>query len=114
MVAKKRKAADSLANLKRQFGKETPATQVRVEEQDMVSGEATPATVSDSADEKAYRSKSERIVRVSVDMPRSSHKYLRDFAYDAETDGMSVMRGLLELLQEDPELAERLRERLAS
>ena len=47
-----------------------------------------------------------------MDLPRSRHKFLRDFAYDTETDGMSVMRGLLEELAENPELASRLRERL--
>jgi hypothetical protein len=58
--------------------------------------------------------KSEKLVRVSVDLPRSRHKFLRDFAYDAETDGMSVMRGLLALLREDEELAERLRKYLTT
>jgi hypothetical protein len=48
-----------------------------------------------------------------MDLPRSRHKFLRDFAYDAKTDGMSVMRGLLEELAEDPELTSRLRNRLS-
>jgi hypothetical protein len=53
------------------------------------------------------------MVRVSVDLPRPSHKYLRDFAYDAESDGMSVMRALLEEMREDEDLAERVLDRLA-
>lgn len=53
------------------------------------------------------------MVRVSVDLPRSDHKYLRDFAYDAEADGMSVMRALLEEMRGNEELAERVLDRLA-
>lgn len=50
---------------------------------------------------------------VSVGGPRSRHKFLRDFAYDAETDGMSVMRALLFENAENPKLQARVRNRLA-
>jgi hypothetical protein len=60
------------------------------------------------------RTKPERMVRVSVDLPRPDHKFLRDFAYDAESDGMSVMRALLEEMRDDEELAERVLDRLAT
>jgi hypothetical protein len=53
------------------------------------------------------------MVRVSVDLPRPDHKYLRDFAYDAESDGMRVMRALLEEMREDEVLAERVLDRLS-
>jgi len=53
------------------------------------------------------------MVRVSVDLPRPAHKYLRDFAYDAESDSMRVMRTLLEEMREDENLAERILDRLS-
>ena len=53
------------------------------------------------------------MVRVSVDLPRPDHKYLRDFAYDAESDGMSVMRALLEEMRDDENLAERILDRFS-
>ncbi|PLS87253.1 MAG: hypothetical protein CYG60_02835, partial [Actinobacteria bacterium] len=59
------------------------------------------------------RTKPDRTVRVSVDLPRRDHKYLRDFAYDAESDGMSVMRALLQEMRDDEDLAGRVMDRLA-
>ncbi len=94
MAAKKRKATDSLENLRKQLGDANSKSRI-------------------PADKPLAKASKEKVVRISVDMPRSQHKYLRDFAYDAETDGMSVVRGLLELLKEDSELAERLHRRLA-
>ena len=59
------------------------------------------------------KTKPDRMVRVSVDLPRPDHKFLRDFAYDAESDGMSVMRALLEEMRDNEELAQRVLDRLA-
>lgn len=117
MTAKRRKATDSLANMRRQFEKGSPLSRAQETDHITTEGEAeepaaTQIQTSPTPPKKAP--KSEKLVRVSVDLPRSRHKFLRDFAYDAETDGMSVMRGLLELLHEDEELAELLRERLAT
>lgn len=118
-MTSKKKASDSLARLRSGITRETPVTRAQ-------SGEAggSDAVGETSTAEKPTRGrrgrppnpKPERLVRVSVDLPRSRHKFLRDFAYDAEADGMSVMRGLLDLLAEDPggELAERVRERLVA
>jgi hypothetical protein len=52
--------------------------------------------------------------RITVDLPIPEHKFLRDFAYDNETDGMKVMRALLLELHDDPELQRRLLSRLPS
>lgn len=117
MTAKRRKAADSLANMRRQFEKGSPLSQVQETNQATTEGEAEePAATQMQTSSKPQKRapKSKKLVRVSVDIPRSRHKFLRDFAYDAETDGMSVMRGLLDLLYEDEGLAELLRERLAT
>lgn len=59
------------------------------------------------------KSRREGKKRITVDLPIPEHKFLRDFAYDSEADGMKVVRALLQELRDDPELAERLRERLA-
>lgn len=103
-MAKKRKASDSLAKLRTGLARDTPATRAP----DGVAREKPKSNPRQGWAAPA----GEKMVRVSVDLPRSRHKFLRDFAYDAETDGMSVMRGLLEILQEDSDLADRLRDRL--
>ena len=50
--------------------------------------------------------------RITVDLPRSEHKFLRDFAYDNDTDGMRVVRALLLELRDDPELSPRVLARM--
>ena len=51
--------------------------------------------------------------RITVDLPRSEHKFLRDFAYDNDTDGMRVVRALLLELRDDPGLSPRVLARMA-
>jgi hypothetical protein len=51
--------------------------------------------------------------RITVDLPRDEHKFLRDFAYDADSDGMRVVRAVLMELRDDPELSARVLERLS-
>ncbi len=115
MTAKK--ASDSLARLRSGIARETPVTRARSGEaasSDEVGKTQTPEKPVRKQRGRPSSPKPERLVRVSVNLPRSRHKFLRDFAYDAETDGMSVMRGLLEELMENPELAERLHNRLSN
>jgi len=50
----------------------------------------------------------EKTKRITVDLPRSEHKFLRDFAYDNDTDGMRVVRALLLELSDDPGLSSRV------
>jgi hypothetical protein len=50
--------------------------------------------------------------RITVDLPRDEHKFLRDFAYDHETDGMRVVRALLMELRSDSGLSGRILMRL--
>lgn len=96
----RKSAADSVQKLSKGLSRETPATR-------------SEKTASTAAERPGRSASSERKVRVSVDLPRSEHKYLRDVAYDAESDAMSVMRALLSEMADDPELAERVRDRLA-
>lgn len=51
--------------------------------------------------------------RITVDMPRDEHKFLRDAAYEMDGDGMKVMRALLRELRDDEDLFARVRERVA-
>jgi hypothetical protein len=50
--------------------------------------------------------------RITVDLPRDEHKFLRDYAYDHDTDGMRVVRALLMELQSDSALSGRILMRL--
>ena len=43
-----------------------------------------------------------------VGLPKSEHKFLRDFAYDNDTDGMRVVSALLLELRDDPSLSPRV------
>jgi hypothetical protein len=52
--------------------------------------------------------------RITVDLPRTEHKFLRDFAYDNDTDGMRVVRALLMELADDPELSDKVLRRLTA
>ena len=52
--------------------------------------------------------------RITVDLPRDEHKFLRDFAYDTDSDGMRVVRALLMELKDDPKLSARVADRLAA
>jgi len=69
-------------------------------------GRETPAR--DPARSGPARSGREKTKRITVDLPRSEHKFLRDFAYDNDTDGMRVVRALLLELRDDPGLSPRV------
>lgn len=126
-MGKKKSAKDSLSKLSRGLTRETPATRAGGAEDgggknvaESRPGESVAEPGNQAGGERRTpgrrgrpRTKPERMVRVSVDVVRSDHKYLRDFAYDEETDSMSVMRALLHELQVDAALAERVRVRVA-
>jgi hypothetical protein len=79
-------------------------------------GDKTPATGSTgtgSAGTGSARTGREGTKRITVDLPRSEHKFLRDFAYDNDTDGMRVVRALLLELRDDPGLSPRVLGRMA-
>jgi hypothetical protein len=69
---------------------------------------ATGSTGTGSAGTSSARTGREGTKRITVDLPRSEHKFLRDFAYDNDTDGMRVVRALLLELRDDPELSPRV------
>lgn len=49
--------------------------------------------------------------RITVDLPRAEHRFLRDLAYDADLDGMKVVRALLLEARDNEGLRERVAER---
>lgn len=59
------------------------------------------------------RQRPEKPVRITVDLDADRHRFLRRYAADEGVRGTEVVRGLLTLLEEDPELADRLSERMA-
>ncbi len=56
----------------------------------------------------------EKLVRLSVDVPRSQHRFLRVEAAQAGATGMAVVRALISEMEADEDLAERVRGRLES
>jgi hypothetical protein len=65
-----------------------------------------------NATAKGGGAKREGTKRITVDLPRAEHKFLRDYAYDHETDGMRVVRALLMELRSDSGLSGRILMRL--
>lgn len=59
------------------------------------------------------RQRPEKPVRITVDLDGDRHRFLRRYAADEGVRGTEVVRGLLTLLEEDAELADRLSERIA-
>ncbi len=54
----------------------------------------------------------EKLVRLSVDVPRAQHRFLRMEAAQAGATGMAVVRALISEMEADEELADRVRQRL--
>ncbi len=54
----------------------------------------------------------EKTVRVTVDLPRSEHRFLRVFAAQSDADGMRVMRAALRALAENEDYASYVQESL--
>ncbi len=48
-----------------------------------------------------------RRVRYTLDLSKEQHRFLKQFALDAEADASAILRTLLALLQTDQELAGR-------
>jgi hypothetical protein len=51
----------------------------------------------------------EKPIRFTLDLQRHQHRFLKQFAVEAEVDAARVMRVLLDHLRDDPELAQRVR-----
>jgi hypothetical protein len=97
----KKKASDSLSRLRSGITRETPATRA-----------GQGANDTEAPDKTAKRARGAKPVRISVDLPKEQHKFLRRFALDADVDGMRIVRALLSELEEDTRLAQRVQDRL--
>ena len=64
------------------------------------------------ASRSGRRGASERRIRFTLDLPRNQHRFLKQFALDAEADASVVLRTLLDLLEKDDGLADNLRRRI--
>lgn len=98
----KKKASDSLSRLRSGISRETPATRA---------GQGADDT--GAPDKTMKRAGGAKPVRISVDLPKEQHRFLRRLALDADVDGMRVVRALLSELEEDDRLADRVWDRLA-
>jgi hypothetical protein len=58
-------------------------------------------------------SATDRRVRFTLDLARSQHRFLKQFALDAEADASVILRVLLSLLEEDGRLTKRVLARIA-
>jgi hypothetical protein len=54
----------------------------------------------------------DRRVRFTLDLERSQHRFLKQFALDAESDASVILRVLLSLLEEDGALTKRVLARI--
>jgi hypothetical protein len=55
----------------------------------------------------------DRRVRFTLDLARAQHRFLKQFALDAESDASVILRVLLSLLEEDGVLKKRVLARIA-
>lgn len=100
---KRPSAKDARARMGRAVSAQSPQSRA-IEEAGEATANGAPAQASTAATEK--------LVRLSVDVPRSQHRYLRVLAAESGVTGMAVIRALLDETSENPELAARVRERL--
>jgi hypothetical protein len=128
--AKKRRrpsAKEAKARMTRAVATPSPMSRAEEEPDDGIigSGEGTEDTRQreTGAEEGAGRrrrggsgsaAEEEKLVRLSVDVPRAQHRFLRVEAAQAGTTGMAVVRALISEMEADEDLAERIRSRLES
>jgi hypothetical protein len=59
--------------------------------------------------ERPVRSRAETPARFTVELPRAQHRFVKRFALEADSDASTVTRALLNLLETDQQVAERVR-----
>jgi hypothetical protein len=101
-MAKKRE--DKASALLKTMGRGSPRQQTE-EAAEEVPEAATPAV--------AAPERKQKTVRLTVDLDAARHRRLKAFAFEEDAKNTEVMRALLDELATAPDLAERVRERLA-
>jgi hypothetical protein len=79
---------------------------VRQEDERIVGGPPVPSAAAGSAGGKP--------VRITVDLDAERHRRLKLYALDSGARAAAVVRALLDELEEDPDLAARVRDRMHS
>ena len=77
-------------------------------------GETEPQNSAEKRPEQAdsQRGGGRSSVRVTVDLKAEQHKFLKHFAVEADSTSTKVLRRLLEIMESDEALRERLRQEL--
>ena len=83
-----------------------------LENRDFEEPSESKEAVQSGAKKEEHSSEKARTKRITVDLPISEHRFLRDYAYDHDSDGMRVVRALLAELAENPDLAGHIQKRL--
>lgn len=102
------RAADLLTRMRQVATKQAPDQEVATTEREMPLA-ARPVDVTAA---QRPPSPSARPIRYTLDLAREQHRFLKQFALDAEADASEVMRALLHLLEDEPSLASTVRARL--
>ena len=112
---KRSSAKETRARMSQAFATPSPISRVRGEPGGTISSEGTPSVyepVEERHNTEASSRADRKLVRLSVDVPRNQHRFLRVLAAESGVTGMAVIRALLEEAEADDELVRRVRERL--
>lgn len=107
-----KRRGDRKGKLERSLERGSP--RAREAEQQTEGGRPDPGdrTASSTAPERRRTARPEKPVRITVDLDPEMHRFLKGFAFEREAKGTEVVRALLEMLRQDPGLAEELDRRL--
>ena len=104
------RAADLLTRMRQVAIKQPLDQEVEATTTDL---EMPPAArLFDVAEPQRPPTRTARPIRYTLDLAREQHRFLKQFALDAEADASEVMRALLHLLEDEPSLASTVRARL--
>lgn len=117
--AKKRRrpsAKEARARMARAVAAPSPISRAEEEPDDgtTADGESRKTRENRRSGRRESPAEGEKLVRLSVDVPRAQHRFLRMEAAQAGATGMAVVRALISEMEVDEDLAERVRSRLES
>lgn len=106
------RASDVLARRQQRLRKATERGSPRSRAEEAGSPADAGRPLAPAPEEAAGSRRPAKPVRITVDLDPERHRFLKQFALDVDARGTAILRGLLDLLREDPDLAARLKERL--